>query len=87
MKVTVRVTTSDIRRGLHWEGHTCPVALALKRATNYEYLFRVGFRSIHYRKEVLRTVKRVNTPMKVRKFLPLFDSGQKVQPFEFMIHL
>ena len=79
MRLTVEVTQQDIERGSLIECRSCPVALALQRATGREvevagpwFIFANSRR--HF-----------NLPESVRDFVAQFDSGVAVQPFSFEI--
>ena len=77
----IAVTAEDIQNGERCNPQTCPIALAIKRATGkqvivgYDYVVMEGFG-----KEILM-------PRKARDFRERFDNIREGEPFSFEIHL
>jgi len=79
----IRVTAKDIRTGKREQSDTCPVALAVARAT--------GMTPQVYADHVLVWVKdgfyNVTLPGKVQRFIDSFDNQFQVEPFAFTLDL
>lgn len=75
----VKVTEEDILNGTS-SGYRCPVNLACNRiGLNVAY---VGMSLI-----IFRSGNNINTPPLVRNFIRRFDSGDNVDPEEFIINI
>lgn len=75
--MTITVSQDDIEQGQPLKGLSCPIALAIKRATGLEYV-GVGVRQYWY-KDLAGGV----LPPEVTEFVKAFDSGKPVEPFTF----
>jgi hypothetical protein len=82
--MTIQVLQSDIDTGKADDCGYCPVALAIRRATGCSRCV-VTWRAIKIEcgdRKVL-----LDTPTSVQAFLPEFDDGQPVWPFEFELEV
>ncbi len=73
---TIQVTQSHIDRGDPRNCAGCPIALALKDATDHNWW--VGVRSA-----MSSTITRI-LPTEASAFINAFDCGAEVEPFEFV---
>lgn len=78
--MTIEVTPEDIRMGKRNMLCSCPVALAIKRATGAERVAVGGTDALWVSdNEPLK----VNLPIEARSFIFAFDEGGQVTPFTF----
>jgi hypothetical protein len=83
MKVRIRVTQEDIDRG--GEGsHTCPIALAVRRALPELDQPRVCSGRIYLDADLIATVM---LPAEAQDFIGRYDNALAVEPFEFELDL
>ena len=83
-KVTVEVTERDIRRGITADPRSCPIALALKRATRKKNV------AVFNEDADLRNNDRdwltewsAKMPRRATRFVDQFDKGYTVKPIKF----
>ena len=77
----IEVTQKDIDKGVQGEYTLCPIALAVKRITNFKRVY-VNGKSI----DVLQTAKAAKSyelPKKAQTFVKRFDRQEPVKPFSF----
>ena len=77
--IRIEVTEDDIRKGIKFSAHSCPLALALKRALNHPNAW-IGPDSFGVADDSLG-----RTPPTAITFIKTFDGGNKVEPFVFWI--
>lgn len=77
--IQVSVTKRDIEEGDRFDGRSCPIALAIRRAMRTKSVAVIGANIIYIRKLLWKGEKRV------KDFIRKFDSGQRVQPCSFTI--
>jgi len=84
--VTVHVTENDILSGWKSVCERCPVALAIARALDVDYV-SVGCSSFisHGHKQGEKTYRNEYFPMVVIDFIMSFDKGEAVSPFSFIL--
>ena len=78
MKLHVEVTAEDIAAGEQDSCERCPIALAILRVTDSEYV-RVEYERIWLDRTLC------TPPKKARDFMSAFDDGKTVKPFSFTI--
>ena len=76
----IKVTKNDIKNGLRKSCCKCPVALALKRQTEYKKIF-IGAWFFDLDGKI------VSVPESVRNFIVKFDREFDVEPFSFTLKL
>lgn len=74
----IQVTQEHIKCGLRMTGYNCPVALAIQETLNMGTVYVQA--DVWY---IFVGDKQHITPLDVRNFIYLFDSGKPVQPFSF----
>jgi hypothetical protein len=79
----INVTQEDINKGCQNDSGTCPIALALSRATGNAVHVRAIYASV-YNWSLLYTT---DLPIEARLFIRDFDSGKHVDPFSFELEL
>lgn len=87
MKVHVRVTKTDIKKGIPESPTDCPIARALLRRHPQRFV------EVSYNGEVALSESgfswkksdylRTSLPLEARQFIENFDCGRDVQPFTF----
>lgn len=85
-QLRVNVTKQHISNGKRNGAFDCPVALALKDKLPGKFQVNsetLAYRSLHNKKWLLTSI--TTLPKRVQQFISNFDSGKKVQPFEFKI--
>lgn len=84
----IMVTETDILAGKKWECDNCPLAKAIKRATNNDDL-AVGVKEIYHRTLVSKELipRFIELPIDAQQFVDQFDHGFPVVPQEFEIAL
>lgn len=80
--VTVEVTQADLDNGERKLCRSCPVALALQRATGTAWYVEYSGATICRGGE-----RRVDFPLTVAEFIRDFDDGAPVQPFSFVAEI
>ena len=78
MSILVDVTQEDIENGVAEDCLSCPIAIALERATNKKWA--VGSEEV-CPNDFIGPVYRL--PQSARRFINRFDSGGVVKPFRF----
>jgi hypothetical protein len=80
--VKIEVTEEDIEKGKQSDGTSCPVALAMMRATGSTYVY-VDYIESRIAGEL------IYTPKKAEEFMRDFDSDSEIRPgpFAFEIEL
>jgi hypothetical protein len=92
--ITIHVTNEDILAGKQGSCQFCPVALAVKRATNKSHV-EVGIDGIcFYDKPIeelsyadIRNSVQIPISKEVEKFIVYFDEKYQVEPFSFELEL
>jgi hypothetical protein len=79
--ITVRVTGTDVRRGLPGDPLRCPVARALRRATGRPWSACRQVLQLHGGGED----RKLPSPEEADTFMFAFDRGKDVQPFAFAL--
>ena len=79
MRVHVDVTADDIANGARLDCFACPIALAMKRAT--DAFLAIGANYVEFASHSVRL------PREVSDFVFDFDGGYEVQPFSFDLEL
>lgn len=79
MKIVV--TEEDITNGKRHAPYSCPIALAIQRATGYSIL--AVYPKSGGRGAVRIGYKIIPIPMAVNQAIMKFDSENKMEPFEF----
>lgn len=79
MRLNVYVTADDIERGIKASAHFCPVARAVERAIGRTV--SITHAAIYFGIEFIR----VETPLKVIRFINRFDNGEPVMPMRFSL--
>lgn len=83
----INVTKADIRNGEIGSFSSCPVGLAIRRATKQKFV-KVGREYISFGKNTQSNIdyKTYKTPNKVARFIATFDAEDKVKPFSFTLN-
>lgn len=79
----IKVTKADIKNGKRKSASSCPIALAVKRATKQK-LVVVDEEYIGFGKSS-RSYTEYKIPDKASVFIATFDDGDKVKPFSFAL--
>lgn len=82
MIYAIDVTKEDIDNGQRGQCNTCPIALAIKRATGAA-CFVDKFSVSIWRDGEPCAIRAVYTPLEVSTFVKSFDKGYAVRPFSF----
>lgn len=82
MKIEVNVTKEDIIKGVPKDGQSCPIALALLRATGADEV-DVTRESITIDRGGVR--KRIKAPETATAFIDAFDYGYALDPISFTL--
>jgi len=84
MKITV--TKNDIRQGQMNSPTSCPVALAVQRATK-DHRSTVGYLAIHIRQTDNSVTRIMDFALRgpVLSFVRAFDKGKRVKPLSFTL--
>jgi hypothetical protein len=77
----VRVTQGDIRRGIQYHVHRCPIAKAVGRLTHKKVA--VGFKIRSRVVVCLVGPATYELPSVATRFIDRFDAGKIVSPFTF----
>jgi hypothetical protein len=80
--VTVRVTGTDVRRGLPGDPLRCPVARALRRATARRW---AACRTTLVVDEPGCSDRALTAPDEAEQFMRDYDHGREVRPFAFAL--
>lgn len=80
----IQVTQEDIDNGIIGSGHSCPIALAVKRATGYGYV-SVSVQGVVYGEHPDGKVFSIEADENIEKFVLYFDEEIPVEPFSFEI--
>ncbi len=78
---TINVTSDDIAKGKRGSACSCPIALAIKRATNQAC--HVGVRWYSFERDLTD----MPLPRKAGEFVIAFDQKQPVEPFSFELDI
>jgi hypothetical protein len=85
VKITVSVTEEDINKGIIGSSCSCPVALAIKKSTNFHPSVD------HYTAALLNPeddgLTLCDLPHSVRCFIFAFDDHKPVRPFTFELEI
>lgn len=81
----IRVTAGDVAAGVPCHGDRCPVAIAVRRATGFEYV-TVGKEAVTV-SDGWRVVRSVGHPFEVGERIAAYDLGRGMEPFEFELDL
>ena len=79
----IKVTQQDIKKGIPFIADKCPIALALCRYFDLEFI--VGPHNISFRKKDEVICYDTPLPEKAYKFLNQYDTYFDAEPFEFEI--
>jgi hypothetical protein len=81
----VRVSATDIRKGVRREPKRCPVALAIGRATGQPWVASKKWLlpASHENEAYPRIL--IATPPRLKAFMEAFDEGRPVRPFSFKL--
>ena len=86
MKITVKVTADDIKRGVRCVSHQCAVARAIKRVRPVGYKrAKVSVISMGISLFGVNPSMHAEIPKRAQRFIHRFDTGKKVKPFKFTI--
>jgi hypothetical protein len=84
--ITVRVTGTDIRRGLPGDALSCPIARALRRATGRRWAASRTVLRVAEEDGVLGG-RHLPAPPEAEAFMRDYDRDRKVRPFTFTLDL
>lgn len=79
MRKTFEIIPYDISRGSRYSYQSCPVARAIKRSSNYDWVWV-------YNNYISCSLGFAFTTKKVRKFIKDFDNGKSVKPMKFTLN-
>lgn len=84
-RLAIYVRRDDIAAGVPEDASRCPVARALRRATDYHEEVTVGPRSLILRGFMRRRDRVTSLPEPAREFIRRFDNHESVEPFLFHV--
>ena len=86
MKIKVKVTKTDIKRGIRESPTSCPVARAIDRAAGRPCAL-VGHTEINIVCSDAFGRQRIEIPNSVKKWIHRFDLDKVCLPFNFMLEV
>lgn len=75
----IKVTNNEIKNGKWAHPCLCPIALAIKNTLGIDNANVTHSEIVFYR----YGTKSYKTPIKVKRFIHMFDMGKKVKPMSF----
>ncbi len=89
MKITIKVTKSDIKNGIKRDCDTCPIALAITRVLSPKYIIEIEPDQVNIYKHgtILMDCGDYPLPKIAKAFILKFDRGHHVNPFSFNLNV